>query len=180
MFYKLLRVHPQLAIRHPALPKILGILRESRSRFDGELLKRISARFVQPESKPHLSEDELLEMYEKLHVRAGDECKDYCGDARKRAIREAFSELGTRRLIDNNRGRDIEVGWVAINVLAVWLGSNANLIKKRLVEANRNREASKAFRDRKNESVEKTCFPGQNFFWRFSQQFILLQQAAWN
>lgn len=95
MFYKLLRVHPQLAIRHPALPKILRILRESRSRFDGELLKRISARLVQPESKPHLSEDELLEMYEKLHVRAGDACKDYCGDARKRAIREAFPELGT-------------------------------------------------------------------------------------
>lgn len=142
-FYKLLRVHPQLAIRHPALPKVLQTLRKSRSQLDLELLKRISARLAQPESKPHFSEDELLQMYEMLKIRAGNLCKDCRGNERKRAIRKAFPELGNRRLIDN-RGEDIEAGWVAINILAVWLGSNANLLEKRLVEANRNREAIKA------------------------------------
>ena len=144
MFYKLLRVHPQLAIRHPALPKVLQTLQESKSQLDWELLKRISARLAQPESKPHFSEDEILEMHETLRVRAGNVCKDCRGNERKRAIRKAFPELGNRRLIDKKRGGDIEAGWVAINVLAVWLGSNANLLEKRLVEANRNREASKA------------------------------------
>lgn len=143
-FYTLLRVHPQLAIRHPALSKVLQTLRESGSQLDWELLKRISARLAQPESKPHFSENELLEMYEKLHVRAGNVCKNCRDNERKNAIRKAFPELGNRRLIDSNKGVDIEAGWVAINILAVWLGSNANLLEKRLVEANRNREASKA------------------------------------
>jgi len=155
IFYKLLLFNPEFG--HPALSGILVGLRKGASGFrhteDYEkLLKKITRLIAQTTPSYPSSEEGLLLLYERLHAEAKQVCKGHSGESRTEEVRGAFPILRNRQLIDNNRGRNLEPRWVALNVMAAWACSNANAMNKMVISLNKIREGRRLLQDRRSKN----------------------------
>ncbi len=98
----------------------------------------------QPKASQSIPPGPHLQVYEWLLKRAQNVCRDQKGLARVEAVLREFPEVKKRRedgsFVDNLR-KDIEPQWVAYNILAEWLNSNPNDVKKEIGRARKVRKA---------------------------------------